>query len=136
MPKRSDRQQLIHEVVDVLAVAAVEEEDDAMLDLADDSKTEEQLQLVQSSRYLVPRQRAEVCTLFLPDVFLYSIPESRFRDKTRMHRSSFTRIVREMEDNPIFHNNSYCPQAPVWMQLAVALDRFAHNGTSSQRLGL
>ncbi|KAE9003338.1 hypothetical protein PF010_g13586 [Phytophthora fragariae] len=48
-----------------------------------------------------------------------------------MDKSSFERVVNKIKDNPVFYNDSPCPQAPVWMQLAVALDRFGNYGSGA-----
>lgn len=148
MPKLSERQRLLRDTVDVIAVAIVEQEDDEMLGSVDKdvdaagegddsslfSEVEDAfdlLQLVESNRYLVPRLRAPKCTQFLTDIFQDSTPESKFRKMTRMSRHSFGYLVREIENHPVFFNESTCPQAPVWLQLAVTLDRFAHYGTGA-----
>jgi hypothetical protein len=69
IPKQSERQRLLREVEGILAVSALEEEDDDMLMLnqsdeeadqllfSDTNEANEWLQLVQSSRYLVDRAR-------------------------------------------------------------------------------
>ncbi|KAL4162345.1 hypothetical protein PRNP1_002892 [Phytophthora ramorum] len=114
MPKQSDRQRLLREVEDTLAVNALEEEDDAMLMLneydeeadrllfSDTSEANELLQLVQSSRYLVGRERAIKSTIFVADAFWYYIPDQRFRDITRMDRETFERVVGEIENHRVF----------------------------------
>ncbi|KAE9269843.1 hypothetical protein PR003_g31017 [Phytophthora rubi] len=48
-----------------------------------------------------------------------------------MDKSSFERVVNKIKDNPVFYNDSPCPQAPVWIQLAVALDRFGNYGSGA-----
>lgn len=89
------------------------------------------LLLVQSSRYLVARERISSSTQLNADIFRESIPNSRFRQRTRMDKSSFERVVNEIKDNPVFHYNSRFPQAPAWLQLAVALDRFGNYGSGA-----
>ncbi|OWY92246.1 hypothetical protein PHMEG_00038827 [Phytophthora megakarya] len=154
MPKQSERQRLVRELVDVMAVAALEEEDDedmAMSSSDRDADDEEEplmaqvddvsvlLLLVMSSRYLTGRESIPKSTQFIAEIFLELSPTSRFRQITRMDRTSFFRVVALVQRNPIFQNQSTCPQAPVWLQLAVTLDRFANDGTGpslsrSQRL--
>ncbi|OWY92136.1 hypothetical protein PHMEG_00038979 [Phytophthora megakarya] len=144
MPNQSERQLLLRELMDVMAVAALEEEDDedmAMTSSAHDADDEEEplvaqvdgvseiLLLVMSSRYFTGRERISKSTQFIVESFLESTPTSRFRQITRMVEPH----------NPIFQNQSVCPQAPVWLQLAIILDRFANYGTGaslsrSQRL--
>ncbi|KAG7375516.1 hypothetical protein PHYPSEUDO_000889, partial [Phytophthora pseudosyringae] len=155
MPKQSERQRFLQDVVDVLATA-LEEGDD---DLLDDGPSEdgredgnesnlhfsqvedafELLQLVQSARYLAERVRLPQSTYFDADSFLSSTTDSVFRQSTTIDKDSFASIVDETQDDPVFHSESIYAQAPVWMQLAVALDRFGNNGTGaslgrSQRL--
>ncbi|KAE9164106.1 hypothetical protein PF004_g29938 [Phytophthora fragariae] len=144
MPRVSERQRLLRDSVDVMAVATLEEDDDDLLHSAQGraAVTEDQLlfseldevsdmlQLVESSRYLVDRKRIDSCTQFNAEA---SYPTSRFRQRTRMDKSSFESVVNKIKDNPVFYNDSPCPQAPVWMQLAVALDRFGNYGSGAAR---
>ncbi|KAE9071741.1 hypothetical protein PF010_g25751 [Phytophthora fragariae] len=145
MPRVSERQRLLRDIVDVMAVATLGEEDDDLLHSAQGraAVTEDQLlfskldevydmlQLVESSRYLVDRKRIDSCTQFNAEIFMASYPTSRFHQRTRMDKSSFERVVNTIKDNPVFYNDSPCPQAPVWMQLAVALDRFGNYGSGA-----
>ncbi|KAE8957231.1 hypothetical protein PR002_g31231 [Phytophthora rubi] len=130
MPRVSERQHLLRDIVDVMAVATLEEDDDDLLHSAQGraAVTEDQLlfseldevsdmlQLVESSRYLVDRKRIDSCTQFNAEIFMASYPTSRFRQRRRMDKSSFERVVNKIKDNPVFYNDSPCPQAPVWMQ--------------------
>ncbi|KAF7323210.1 DDE Tnp4 domain-containing protein [Mycena chlorophos] len=54
-----------------------------------------------------------------------------FRAELRVNPSTFDALVRELEDDPVFHNNSNTAQAAVDLQLAVALYRFGHDGNAS-----
>lgn len=83
MPKLSDRQRFLREIHSVLAVAALEEADSDTLGIstADTEVHDEKflfsevdavsdvLLLVQSSRYLVARERLPKATVFLADTF-------------------------------------------------------------------
>ncbi|GMF18791.1 unnamed protein product [Phytophthora lilii] len=143
MPKISDRQRLLRDVIELHAVAALQEDDDDMLELQHSDNEDERLLfseaddvsdlllLIESRRYLVERERAIQCTVFLVDVFRYSIPQSQFRTLTRMDRASFERLIQEIQGNSVFYNKSTFSQTPVWKQLAVALDRFANYGTGA-----
>ncbi|KAE8997558.1 hypothetical protein PF007_g15818 [Phytophthora fragariae] len=142
MPRLSERQRLIHDIVDVMAVALMDEENDELLNdnltadsdlrlISDVDDVSEMLQLVQSSRYLVYRERAISATQFHADIFLQTTPNSRFRTRTRMDKDSFKLVVDEIKDNPVFYNRSPFAHAPVWLQLAVALDRFGHYGSGA-----
>ncbi|KAE9328998.1 hypothetical protein PF008_g16044 [Phytophthora fragariae] len=125
-----------------MAVALMDEENDELLNdnltadsdlrlISDVDDVSEMLQLVQSSRYLVYRERAISATQFHADIFLQTTPNSRFRTRTRMDKDSFKLVVDEIKDNPVFYNRSPFAQAPVWLQLAVALDRFGHYGSGA-----
>ncbi|KAL3679021.1 hypothetical protein R1sor_021977 [Riccia sorocarpa] len=48
-----------------------------------------------------------------------------------MSRDSFYCILDLIGDHSVFHNNSPKPQAAVFVQLAVALDRFGHEGNGA-----
>eukprot|EP00644_Phytophthora_capsici_P003156 jgi/Phyca11/103150/e_gw1.7.639.1 len=48
-----------------------------------------------------------------------------------MDKASFTRVVDTICHHPVFHNGSTFDQAPVWIQLSVALDRFGSYGTGA-----
>ncbi|OWZ19331.1 hypothetical protein PHMEG_0006444 [Phytophthora megakarya] len=106
MPKMSERQGFLREILDVLAVATLEEEDEEDLNLSSEqlllSKLDDisdLLLLVQSHRYLTDRVRLPKSTAFLADTF------------------------RE--------NKSAYQQTPPWFQLVAALDRFGNNGTGA-----
>ncbi|KAE9215422.1 hypothetical protein PF002_g17373 [Phytophthora fragariae] len=125
-----------------MAVALMDEENDELLNdnltadsdlrlISDVDDVSEMLQLVQSSRYLVYRERAISATQFHADIFLQTTPNSRFRTRTRMDKDSFKLVVDEIKDNPVFYNRSPFAHAPVWLQLAVALDRFGHYGSGA-----
>ncbi|GMF56209.1 unnamed protein product [Phytophthora fragariaefolia] len=147
MPKQSDRQRLLREVGDILAVGALDEEDNEILMLnesdeeavrllfSDTNEANELLQLVQSSCYLVDRERAVKSTVFDADAFRCYTSDHRFRDMTRMDRNTFERVVGEIKNHRIFQNNSYCGQAAVWKPLAVAIGRFANYGTGASLSG-
>jgi hypothetical protein len=49
-----------------------------------------------------------------------------------MSKGTFMALVREIAHNPIFHNNSNCPQAPVTWQLLVAMANFGLSGNGGQ----
>eukprot|EP00474_Spongospora_subterranea_P003016 CRZ03474.1 hypothetical protein [Spongospora subterranea] len=54
-----------------------------------------------------------------------------FIQEVRVCQQTFAFILHEIEDDPIFHNNSTCPQRETWIQLACALDRIGHFGNGS-----
>jgi hypothetical protein len=68
--------------------------------------------------------------LHLLDHWRIHSPE-RFRRKLRIEPETFDALVNLIEDNPIFHNNSNCPQLPVHLQLSVVLFRAGHYGNAA-----
>ncbi|OWY90575.1 hypothetical protein PHMEG_00041237 [Phytophthora megakarya] len=108
MPKMSERQRFLREILDVLAVATLEEEDGEDLNLSCEQLLSSELDdisylllLVQSHRYLTDRVRLPKPTEFLADT-----------------------------QSCVFNKPTY-QQAPPWFQLFVALDRFGNNGTGA-----
>ncbi|POM60049.1 hypothetical protein PHPALM_31137 [Phytophthora palmivora] len=151
MPRVSERQRLLGEIIDILAVAILEEGDEEELhDLGCDdmvqqlidpeelpSSTEELtalLDLVESRRYLEGHARLPMSIEFRESGF-QSLSPKQFRQMTMVSHSSFLRIVSDIENHGIFQKNSACGQAPVWLQLAVELDRLGNcgNGVSLGR---
>lgn len=55
----------------------------------------------------------------------------RFRQSVRVHYPTFCKILAMIEEDAIFHNNSFNRQAPVAVQLAVALERIGTNGNGT-----
>jgi hypothetical protein len=55
----------------------------------------------------------------------------RFRRKLRVEPGTFDCLVRLIEDNPVFSNDSNCPQLPVDLQLKVFLFRAGHYGNAA-----
>jgi len=68
--------------------------------------------------------------LHLLDHWRVHSPE-RFRRKLRVEPQTFDSLVSQIENHPIFHNNSNNPQFPVHIQLYVFLFRAGHYGNSS-----
>ncbi|ETN21961.1 hypothetical protein PPTG_02029 [Phytophthora nicotianae INRA-310] len=89
------------------------------------------LVLVESRRYLEGHDRLPKSTEFR-ESGIQSLTAKEFRQITRVSHSSFFRIISEIETNGVFHNNSGCGQAPVSLELAVALNRLGNyrNGVS------
>ncbi|POM76421.1 Hypothetical protein PHPALM_6335 [Phytophthora palmivora] len=140
MPHVSERQRLLGEIIDILAVAILEEDDEEELhDLGCDdmelpSSTEELtalLVLVESRRYLEGHARLPMSIEFRESGF-QSLSPKQFRQMTRVSHTSFLRIVSDIENHGIFQNNSACGQAPVWLQLVVALDRLGNYGNGGE----
>ncbi len=58
---------------------------------------------------------------------LLSLPSSEFRQAFRMNKDTFLFIL----NHPVFSNNSFNKQQPVWVQLLVVLERFGFDGNAS-----
>ncbi|OWZ16652.1 hypothetical protein PHMEG_0009524 [Phytophthora megakarya] len=144
MPRTSERQRLLGEIIDVLAVAILEEEtDDDLLELygygvlqrvlsSDDisSPVEDLMDLlafVEARRYLEDHDRLPKCVEFRENG-IQAVAAKDFRQTTRVSHVSFSRILSEIENHGVFQNYSDCGQAPVWLQLAVVLDRLENYG--------
>ncbi|KAG9084216.1 hypothetical protein FRC06_004162 [Ceratobasidium sp. 370] len=54
-----------------------------------------------------------------------------FNKLVRVKPATFRFILGEIKDNPIFRNSSHCPQAPVELQLAIALHRLGRYGNGA-----
>jgi hypothetical protein len=55
----------------------------------------------------------------------------RFRRKLRVEPDTFDSLVSLLLDNPVFSNQSNCPQLPVHLQLSVFLFRAGHYGNAA-----
>ncbi|TYJ51092.1 hypothetical protein B9479_008356, partial [Cryptococcus floricola] len=62
---------------------------------------------------------------------LLALPRPDFKRKFRLTRHQFGWLLGQIEGNQVFIANSIRPQAPVQYQLAVALYRFGHCGSSA-----
>ena len=95
------------------------------------------LERIKSNRYLhrpKRRTKAEADALIPRWVLDDSILSDRnFKTLYRLTRQSFTALLHLIEDNPIFYNNSHCPQRPVKRQLQITLYHFG-SGPSHSRI--
>ena len=62
---------------------------------------------------------------------LFDYPEREFKTIVRMDKESFVRLVGLIENQDVFKNNSRNQQTPVWIQLAITLNRLGFDGTGS-----
>ncbi|KAL2620512.1 hypothetical protein R1flu_000717 [Riccia fluitans] len=92
------------------------------------------LDSVEESCYLYRGDRWSKSSEFLYKYFL-DLPPGSFRQLTRMDKESFFELLGLIETHEVFMNSAFCQQAPVFVQLAVALDRFGHeeNGACLDR---
>ncbi|ETL79699.1 hypothetical protein L917_19724 [Phytophthora nicotianae] len=92
------------------------------------------LVLVESRRDVEGQDRLPKSTEFR-ESGIQSLTAKEFRLITRVSHFDFFRIISEIETNEFFQNNSGCGEAPVWLQLVVALNRLGNyrNGVSLGR---
>ncbi|POW23122.1 hypothetical protein PSHT_00533 [Puccinia striiformis] len=85
------------------------------------------LMKIEENRYLGPRARV----VKGPEdnaYYLDVLQDKRFKIHFRMTRESFFNLCERLASNPIFHNNSTCPQHPVVEQMMVTLNRLGCHG--------
>ncbi|KAL6301143.1 hypothetical protein BKA93DRAFT_739202 [Sparassis latifolia] len=84
-------------------------------------------------RYQKPRNEFPRGPAYLPHVLTVLKPRrpDLFREELRVSPATFDRIVTEIEQDPVFYNNSQNPQMPVDEQLAILLWRFGHDGNAA-----
>ncbi|KAL2609432.1 hypothetical protein R1flu_028005 [Riccia fluitans] len=81
--------------------------------------------MVSGSRYVEERVWFQRSTEFMERFFINYL-DSSFRQVLRMDKRTFLKSLDRLKDHSIFHNESSHPQAPVVVQLVVALDRLGH----------
>ncbi|KAK1946317.1 hypothetical protein P3T76_001870 [Phytophthora citrophthora] len=115
MPKTSDRQQLLSELLGVISACALDEDEDnsSSLDEFDaenafDTDMDDLMDLytlVSSHRYISDRAMVPKRRKFsMEDLFL--LPDDNFRQLTRMSKPTFVFVLGEIEQHPIFHSAS------------------------------
>ena len=90
------------------------------------------LDLIQHIRVLFPLNdvpKSSQIPLILFD-YRHCHPK-RFRRNLRVAPETFDHLVDRIKDDHIFHSNSFNQQAPVIVQLSIALYRFGHFGNAS-----
>jgi hypothetical protein len=91
----------------------------------------ELLRTIETTRVLYPAPPIPKCSqLHLLDHWRIHSPE-RFRRKLRVEPLTFDSLVTQIEDHPVFHNNSNNSQLPVHIQLGIFLFRAGHYGNAS-----
>ncbi|KAF7300775.1 DDE Tnp4 domain-containing protein [Mycena kentingensis (nom. inval.)] len=155
MPRQTERQQESEEILELIGIlkvleAAREEDepplpDDGPDDEEDDERPLSELLLLglislHAQRYLNERRpipKGNVLGILLGD-WKRDFPDF-FRSYLRVTPTTFDALLRAIENDPVFHNNSdTAEQLPVDFQLAVTLYRFGHygNGVSVRKVGL
>lgn len=91
------------------------------------------LQDMYAHRYESPRDAFPHGPVFMRHV-LGTMKDTRpdlFRQEVRMSPFTFDRLVKELENDPVFGNDSNHGQMPVEDQVAITLFRFGHSGNAS-----
>lgn len=91
----------------------------------------ELLQLIFSTRVLNPHAVAKASQLHLVLVEFKMDDPKRFRRNLRVSPETFDELVSRIAGHPIFSNNSHHPQTPPYIQLAIVLFRFGHDGNAA-----
>ncbi|KAJ7616874.1 hypothetical protein B0H17DRAFT_965471 [Mycena rosella] len=91
----------------------------------------ELLQVISDTRVLNPHKVAKASQLHLVLVDFKDNDPKRFRRNLRVSPETFDELVSRIESHPIFSNNSYHPQTLPYIQLAIALYRFGHDGNAA-----
>jgi len=84
-----------------------------------------------SSRYLVPLKRTRIRSIHYREYVLSGKDKRHFYDAFRMTKPQFDFIVNLIKKHSVFQRTWRKPQAPVEVQLKVALHRFTHDGSLS-----
>jgi hypothetical protein len=91
----------------------------------------ELLYVIENTRILYPAPPVPKCSqLHLLDHWRVHSPE-RFCRKLRVEPPTFDSLVAQIEDHPVFYNNSNNFQLPVHVQLGIFLFRAGHYGNAS-----
>ncbi|KAJ7762135.1 hypothetical protein B0H16DRAFT_1311875 [Mycena metata] len=91
----------------------------------------ELLQVILETRVLNPNTVAKVSQLHLVLVEFKEHDPKRFRRNLRVSPETFDELILRIETHPIFSNNSRNPQTPAYIQLAIVLFRFGHDGNAA-----
>jgi hypothetical protein len=89
-----------------------------------------EIKAILAKRYLIPRSKIEKAPP-ISEFLLTRLEDKRFKQQFRMHRDSFVKLCNLVSTNPVFHNNSNCPQRPVADQMMVALWRLGCFGNGA-----
>ena len=123
MPKVSTRQQTLKEMK-TLHKHSVIIEDDKQAD-----EMHELLSGLETKRVL--NSGAGIPKLNQYREFFLKWDDEEFVKMCRMKKESFLKLLRLIEDHPVFNNNSFVAQTDVHIQLAVTLRRLSHDGTGN-----
>ena len=123
MPRVSQKERLRRELWDLWIYHLAEEEEE-------DAETLAFLHWgLKEQRYLNPRISVPKSSWMVGILPHYS--SQRFRSITRMSKSSFCLLASILERDPVFTNHSTSQQAPVQIQLLLALYKLGQDGSAS-----
>ncbi|KAJ7724796.1 hypothetical protein B0H16DRAFT_1333291 [Mycena metata] len=91
----------------------------------------ELLQVISETRVLNPSKVAKLSQLHLVLVEFKTDDPKRFRRNLRVSPDTFDGLVLRIEGHPIFLNSSPKPQTAPYIQLAIVLFRFGHDGNAA-----
>jgi hypothetical protein len=89
------------------------------------------LQAITETRVLNPHKVAKASQLDLVLVKFKQDDPKRFRQNLRTSPTTFDSLLKMIEGNPVFSNNSHVAQSPVDAQLAITLFRLGHDGNAA-----
>jgi hypothetical protein len=121
MPFKSDRQETLSELDQLLIYAWMDDNDELTSQVAEISA------LDSSSRYLHRGQKRRRESYYFSEVFP-DLPDGEFRAMFRTTKECFKGVLALIKDNPVFHNASRCQQTDPANQLPVTLARFGSYG--------
>ncbi|KAJ9093559.1 hypothetical protein QFC21_006400, partial [Naganishia friedmannii] len=133
MPRLSDRQRLLRELIETVDLFFLLE----IIDAEEDEEVLETLMLcrmsVESQRYLTRPPKYNLKAQLRAGRFesILSYDDRHFRMEARMSKVCFWRLVDHIKDNPVFSNQSHREQDPVQHQLLVTLFRLGKYGNGA-----
>ncbi|KAJ7772088.1 hypothetical protein DFH07DRAFT_953371 [Mycena maculata] len=111
--------------------SAISDDDEDEVYAAKMSASGELLQVILETRVLSPHKVAKASQLHLVLVEFKEGDPKRFRRNLRVSLETFDELVLRIQNHAIFSNNSRHPQTPPYIQLAITLFRFGHDGNTA-----
>jgi hypothetical protein len=127
MPRKSEKAAIAEFVQEHVRLAILEEEepDEELLDM---------LHGLASTRYLYPRRDLLKTKAIVDNLF--ALDEEEFRKFVRVSKDSFRKILRYIDHDDVFRNNSRNCQTEVRIQLGLALEYMGHYGNGNSGMSL
>ncbi|KAG0337868.1 hypothetical protein BG005_003924, partial [Podila minutissima] len=128
MPFASERKQLIRDIELTILLTHDDDDDDTVEDLV------HLHELVTTSSFINEKSKRGHDDHFFRQKFEL-LTDVEFKSTLRTSKAGFIALVQQLENHPIFYNNSSCKQlAPQW-QIAITLARFGGAGNGSSVMG-